>query len=424
MERARILRAVAAVCLALAGCTAVRARGDPALPFVAGPLDAETMESSSPCFAFHGDAGLPAVLFVRTGDVEACEPRILVRAGGAWLVVRLPGDRYSQCSWQAVYASPDRRRVWGILDTDVESPGWALEIVRSEDGGLSWRPGSSVAKPSYLARFDSLRMDEEGNGVLAVGLDEDYTEEVRSGLYECRTSDRGRTWSEFRHVPNRSKPPAPGSFRRLPPAATPLLRAMERLEDLPPDPGWSHRTEWGDPRSGLRARLLTTAARYAPGEEMTARFELQNVSSRRVSLDGPDFLPILSGPDDHPFDRAHGCNAVFTATPERDDFCILWRKLALFSQIRTLVLLPPRGTYSVTFRCTPRRGPDTPLREPEAAGEPIPGLHREIRLDFPYALFPGRYRLEVSYTRDAGGPRRETVRTPPLEIEIVRGPRV
>jgi hypothetical protein len=141
--------------------------------------------------------GPPEVLFVEAGSVTERRPDIVVAEKRVGL-----GEKYAQAGWIHVAATPDGRRVFAVLDTVVESPGWTLHVLRSEDGGRTWPHAVELKKPHYFATFQGLRLGADGRGELTVVLADDYGAGVAPGEYVARTKDGGRTWSAFQRRPD------------------------------------------------------------------------------------------------------------------------------------------------------------------------------------------------------------------------------
>lgn len=130
---------------------------------------------------------------------------ILARAADGWREIPLPC--FAGYGWQGVF-SADGQNIWAVLDNEVESPGWNLLVIRSTDGGLTWRRISDVHKPSYLGWFDDLAVGPDGRARLTVRLVDDYTDTIKAGLYHYRTTDAGATWSppEYEAAAARAQP--------------------------------------------------------------------------------------------------------------------------------------------------------------------------------------------------------------------------
>ena len=116
--------------------------------------------------------------------------------------------------WVHATRSRDGTSIWALADNVVESPGWTLELVASDDAGATWRHLSTVPKPYYCGQFETFQMSRSGKGLVGIRLDtpapsndaswlsalmpaRDATgDEQPEGLYVYRTQDGGLTWSD------------------------------------------------------------------------------------------------------------------------------------------------------------------------------------------------------------------------------------
>jgi hypothetical protein len=166
----------------------------------------EVLQRSTPQFAFQEDGRNPALVFctVETGDFQH-HPAIFIHDPGGWRFFDIPDETFSQSTWIYVGTTRDRRFIWSVIDVDVESPGWDLEITFSHDAGKSWTHIGTVHKPNYLALLDSFQIATTGKGWLTVHLDDACFSRgrgnkiVAKGYYTYYTSNGGRHWSAPRY---------------------------------------------------------------------------------------------------------------------------------------------------------------------------------------------------------------------------------
>jgi hypothetical protein len=171
----------------------------------------ELLERSTPQFAFNETACCPALVFctVQTHDSQH-HPGILIHDRSGWHCLEMASEVYDRSVWVYAGATQDRKLIWAVSDSDVEGPGWDLELTFSSDAGRTWRHVGSVQKPSYLALLDSLQMETRERGWLSVYLDDEYYPGARrgqrlaKGYYVYYTHDGWRHWSSPRY--SRRKP--------------------------------------------------------------------------------------------------------------------------------------------------------------------------------------------------------------------------
>lgn len=124
-------------------------------------------------------------------------PVLLYRREGRWQRADL-GDAGQQ-GW--VHASVlEGTGALGILDNDVESPGWELTILRRPRARGDWEVSAVLRKPYYLATFDRLLRTPRGDLELDVVLDEGYGSGLAPGRYRTSSRDLARTWSTFERI--------------------------------------------------------------------------------------------------------------------------------------------------------------------------------------------------------------------------------
>ena len=158
---------------------------------------------------------LPALVFAHATDVRlegpgGCNshPIVLISSEGRWWAV---STELSSWYWDSVWVTPDRSRIWGVLEFHCGDPGDGAILLSSVDGGWSWRTLSKVTYGSYQDGFHTMRMGPDGQGSLMVSKycewtafpcpegNDSVSEEDHSmcgGWDVFRTSDFGATWSE------------------------------------------------------------------------------------------------------------------------------------------------------------------------------------------------------------------------------------
>jgi hypothetical protein len=165
-----------------------------------------------------------SVIFGQIGQCApvGCRPAIFVQKGGAWVIHDFADQSFYHLGWVYVAADNDRRRFWGVLDSQVEGPAWSLRVVVSEDGGQTWKVGESLRKPYYLSSFHSFEFSPDGTARLEVAHDEDAGYGAPLGLYVYRSKDGGLTW-----LPETFRPNAAWGYRE--PAHEGLVPLKERV---------------------------------------------------------------------------------------------------------------------------------------------------------------------------------------------------
>ncbi|MHC4800118.1 MAG: beta propeller repeat protein, partial [Planctomycetota bacterium] len=135
-------------------------------------------------------------------NVTQSRPAILVKANDRWLVLPFEGDLLRGHGWEYVGSTPDRIQMFAVLDNQIEDPGWDLVILASSDGGQTWKLRSTLRKVCYYAGFHDFVMDHKGRGRITILLGDDYTDDIKAGLYHYRTTDAGYTWASPEYEPN------------------------------------------------------------------------------------------------------------------------------------------------------------------------------------------------------------------------------
>ena len=180
---------------------------------------------------------------------------------------------------------------------------------------------------------------------------------------------------------------------------------------------------WSEPVAGLRVRFSSAKDRYKVGEDLGLRLEIQNVSQRALAFTPPEFLPIISAPGEHPFDKNHGIPWVVTAKPIDHAICILWAGKETLRRESTLRSLRPGEIHAVEITGVSGRRKEGLAKEKEKSRENEP--QRET-IDFAYGHFSGRYRLQVEYRdrkkeqrkEQSGSWQGKRLLTAPIEILI------
>lgn len=160
--------------------------------------------------SFFQDGNVPFVVkFISTGtgnieklifgdirlDVTQSRPAILANTADQWLALPFSGELFGQYGWQYVASNHDRTEMFAILDCQIEDPAWRLLILTSSDGGRTWALRSTLRKVCYFAGFHDFVMDRQGKGRLTILLDDDYTHDIKAGLYHYHTTDGCCTWT-------------------------------------------------------------------------------------------------------------------------------------------------------------------------------------------------------------------------------------
>jgi hypothetical protein len=184
----------------------------PARRSSAPEISDEILKRMTPIFGFKQERDSPALLFCKFhGEEFEHHPAVLVHDTGGWRSVDMDDDAFDQSTWVYVGATIDRERIWGVIDMDVEDPGWDLNIVFSFDKGRSWRHIGTVTKPIYLAWFDSLWFGPSGRGRLTAYLpyapysNGRASSRLLRGYYTYYTHDLGRHWSGPRFSPRKPR---------------------------------------------------------------------------------------------------------------------------------------------------------------------------------------------------------------------------
>jgi len=156
-------------------------------------------------------------------NVTQSRPAILANIDAQWVVLFFEGDLLSQYGWEYVARNHKRTQMIAVLDCQIAGPGWELVILASSDGGQTWELRSTLRKVCYYAGFHDFVMDRNGKGRLTILLDDDYTDNIKAGLYHYRTTDAGYTWTGPEYEPNYFYIGWHGMYRRI----------IHNLKDIP-----------------------------------------------------------------------------------------------------------------------------------------------------------------------------------------------
>jgi hypothetical protein len=140
------------------------------------------------------DVDTPVIFGVVKADGRVRDPVILKKMGpppGAWRVVQVSADWNE---WVYAAACPARGEIWGILDAADAPKAEDLTLLRSVDGGATWKFFAAVAKPSPAAICTGFSMSANGRGRLAMQLVEDAGSRPH-GYYYYNTQDGGKNWT-------------------------------------------------------------------------------------------------------------------------------------------------------------------------------------------------------------------------------------
>jgi len=165
----------------------------------AQPLEKlETTEQDAEMLDRLGPPLTPTKLYfgeVRSRDDDTVlGPLIAMKAGGAWRALRLDAPGLKDFGWEYVGGGPVKNEVWGVLDCQDEDPAENLVLAHSIDGGATWLL-SSIHKPAYYATFNDFAMARDGHGRVTIYLQGDYSPKIKTGYYNYRTTDDGKTWA-------------------------------------------------------------------------------------------------------------------------------------------------------------------------------------------------------------------------------------
>ena len=145
------------------------------------------------------------------------EPMILELREGAWREVAIRDQRLSQQGWECWGTLEGSAvKAWGVLDCQVESPGWDLVVMVLDEKG--WRIQGSLKKCSHYAGLWSMHMHPDGTGEAVLTLGEDYTQDVPKGFYHYRISGFGKAWELVKRTDHEDPvaPPESGKTGRFP----------------------------------------------------------------------------------------------------------------------------------------------------------------------------------------------------------------
>ena len=154
-------------------------------------------------FVSETKAFAPLLFADRNSGPGGCDAVIFVRDDDRWSMHHLVDDEGAplnlSLAWH--YVGSTDTTLWAVLDGNVESMSWELDILHSADRGQTWK-WNRLRKIYYMASFDDLRMTDDGRGRLTISLDQDWGNGLEPGIYIYRTTDFGATWSEPEYEPN------------------------------------------------------------------------------------------------------------------------------------------------------------------------------------------------------------------------------
>jgi outer membrane protein assembly factor BamB len=173
---------------------------------------------------------------------------------------------------------------------------------------------------------------------------------------------------------------------------------------------------WSEAAEGVRVRLISKKAAYAPGESIALVFELRNESDEKLHLPTPDFLPVIWYAGDHPYERGVYPWAVNLQTPGKKT-SIFWARRASLQQARDLTLLPAGAIHRVEIEAGPQlsdeadkpRRPNEPQRE---SLQWVPGK------DAGAFVLEVRYQAAKAQTLAGRFGKVRELRTPKIEIRV------
>lgn len=224
MKRARFLLAPGGVVLLalVAGVYAtIGPRGNPGPVLAPSPIGAFALAGIVADFELAEGGGFRRrIVFGRrfaNANPHDFRAAIVVFDGTDAQEVPLP-PLFDGLRWVHGTRSGDGMKIWAFADNAVESPGWTLELVTSDDAGATWRHLSTVPKPYYWGDLETFQMGKSGVGLVAIRLGtpapanddgpllcwlrslvpsvtEATGEEQPDGLYVYHTKNGGLTWS-------------------------------------------------------------------------------------------------------------------------------------------------------------------------------------------------------------------------------------
>jgi hypothetical protein len=176
--------------------------------------------------------------------------------------------------------------------------------------------------------------------------------------------------------------------------------------------------KWSEPVEGVRVRLSSKKAKYAPGEAIKLTFELHNKTDEKLHLPEPQFLPLIWHAGEHPYDRDAYRWAVNLETPGRKVH-IFWDRRQTALSLSSHTLLPPGSVYVVEIEA--QSNPTEELRKQRKRGEP----QRET-LEWVPGKDAGRFLLQVHFqaakdlVMSGRFGRILELRTPKIEIQVAK----
>ncbi|HEV2292304.1 MAG TPA: hypothetical protein VGR35_00515 [Tepidisphaeraceae bacterium] len=172
---------------------------------------------------------------------------------------------------------------------------------------------------------------------------------------------------------------------------------------------------WGEKVHGLQVKLVSEQSSLKVGESLHLRLDIRNASNRRITLELPHILPIISAAGDHPYPVDHNRNVVITAHAiSGQKVHIRWAQRLLKPAPVERAVLAPLDRISVqVLPCPVKQSPTT-----AAVVDDQQTNHRQACADFAYGWYLGTYRLVATYTVDRPGVWQGTLVTPPIDLEV------
>ncbi|MCJ8272548.1 MAG: hypothetical protein MJK04_24505, partial [Psychrosphaera sp.] len=73
-----------------------------------------------------------------TGSERQSMPTIIKRDENGWQMVKFNNEVFKHQYWVGVYDMPNQPYLWGFTDNSMEGPAHEVEVVFSQDNGISW----------------------------------------------------------------------------------------------------------------------------------------------------------------------------------------------------------------------------------------------------------------------------------------------
>jgi hypothetical protein len=175
---------------------------------------------------------------------------------------------------------------------------------------------------------------------------------------------------------------------------------------------------WGPIADCVRLRLVVERKRVTVREPIRMRVEFENLAPHPVVLLRPKVLPIITREGDQPYGSKHGRNTIITAEETSGKHTLIrWNERALPPVSNELKILQPGARETITIEG---------VGQPLAAGDRPMGMRgaahsdtRSVAAEFAYAHCHGTFRMVASYTADDPAAWRGSLRSQPVQIEVV-----